>query len=198
MKLGVLGGTFNPVHTGHLLIAETVREYFFLDKLLFVPANVPPHKQFSPDITDAERLKLIETAIESNPFFQLSDIELQRGGVSFTIDTVNYLYQQYSIEEKIYFIIGADLLKDLKTWHKYDELIQLINLVVVNRDKNNAKEYMSVFPFINTLELPAFSVSSSLIRKKLKQGKSIKYLVPEKVDDYIKAKKLYQSVVDDL
>ena len=192
MKLGILGGTFNPIHNGHLLIAEEVRSYFHLDKILFIPTKSPPHKEFTPQVSDNHRIDMVQRAIETNNHFSMSDIEINRGGVSYTIETIKALYDQQTIEDRIYLIIGGDLIQDITSWRNYEELIQLVNLVVVNRDEHLPKNYVDQFPYIFPLQTLNFSVTSTLIRERLSTGNSIKYLVPELVEEYILKHQLYK------
>ncbi len=192
MKIGILGGTFNPIHNGHLLMAEEVRLTFNLDRVYFIPVSIPPHKGYKPLISDSDRLRLIELAIEFNPYFYVSDIEIKRGGISYTIDTVKSFYSSLVIEDKIYLLIGADLIKDITTWMSYKELIEKVNLVVISRTSFKAESYKKDFSYIIPFNSTGFNVSSSLIRQRLLEGYSIKYLVPYKVEDYINSKGLYR------
>ncbi len=193
MKLAVLGGTFNPIHNGHLLIAEESRIIFEFDKVLFIPTNIPPHKDFTQRITDDQRMEMISLAIASNPFFESSDMEIKRGGVSYTIDTVNELYQNYEIEGKIHLILGGDLINDLFTWRSYEELVKKVQLVVVNRGNYKISKDIEDLPFIQTTKTTPFHVTSTLIRERILEEKSIRYLVPESVENYIRTNNLYQN-----
>jgi len=192
LKIAILGGTFNPIHNGHLLIAELVKDEYNLDVVYFIPANIPPHKDFKPIISDNHRIKLIELAIESNPHFKISDIEIKRGGISYTIDTINYFYSNFDIENRIFLIIGGDLIKDIYTWKEYDKLLSIVDIVVVNRGNNDVENNLKEFPFIKTISSIKFSVSSTLVRDRISKDLSIKYLVPDRVEEYIKTNKLYK------
>ena len=196
MKLGILGGTFNPVHLGHLLIANTIREYFHLDKVLFVPAYRPPHKEYHPDISDEARYKMLLAAIEDNPNFEASDIEFKRKGKSYTIDTIDFFYSQYSIEDKIHLIIGADLIFDFYIWKKADELAKKVILVLHDRDQHRAtdlvNQYQSRYPSLVTAEnMINIDIHSTIIRKRLQKGLSIKYMVPKMVEEIIMQNRYY-------
>ena len=190
MRLGILGGSFNPIHSGHLLMAESARIACALDKVLFIPANIPPHKDFTPEISDGDRLKLIRLAIRGNPHFDLSDMELKRGGVSYTIDTVKALYLQLNPKDRIYLILGGDLVEELATWKHYEDLKSLVDIVVVEREGEMGESYKE-YDITHRVPGVGFNVSSSLIRERLAGGQSIKYLVPEKVEDYILSRGLY-------
>ncbi len=191
IKLGLMGGTFNPVHTGHLLIAESVREQFQLDKILFIPTFIPPHKDYKPDITNSDRLKLLSLGIENNSYFEVSDVEFERKKVSYTIETVNLLYSKYEIKNKLHLIVGCDLIDEFHTWKNVDELISKIELIVVDRGDKRVRDYKKRFPFIKEGYAPLFNVTSTMVREKRKKGLSIKYLVPEKVEQYIIDRELY-------
>lgn len=193
MKVGVLGGTFNPIHSGHLLIAEHVRDHFNLDRIYFIPTNSPPHKSLKKEVTDEQRLEMIQLACEDNPSFYVSDIEIRRGGLSYTIDTIEELYKLHDIDGKIYFIIGGDLLKDLTTWKDFHTLKNKINIVTVDREKELTEDYLNQFPFLVSVDSTPFYVSSTDIRYRIKSGKSIKYLVPNKVEQYIHNHHLYKG-----
>jgi nicotinate-nucleotide adenylyltransferase len=192
-KIGILGGTFNPIHNGHLLIAELVREQYSLDKILFIPTFIPPHKNYKPQISTDKRITLIQLAIQNNPFFECFDYEIKKGGISYTIDTIKYIYQTRDIIDKVHLIIGADLLKDFHTWKDFGRLIELVQIVALNRDNVNAIEYFSQFQFIKFADSIEFNITSTLIRDRIEKGKSIKYLVPEEVEKFILSKNLYKS-----
>ncbi|GMT50371.1 MAG: putative nicotinate-nucleotide adenylyltransferase [bacterium] len=192
MKSGILGGSFNPIHTGHLLIAEHVRDCFKLDQIVFIPAKTPPHKDIAPGISDEDRFNMVQLAVEGNPGFKASRMELERGGISYTIDTIRQIIFDTKIEGKIHLIIGGDLIKDIYKWRDYQDLITLVQIVVVNREGDLAENYFSEYPFIQSLETVAFYVTSTLVRERVAEGKSIKYLVPEKVENYIYRHHLYQ------
>lgn len=200
MRIGLIGGTFNPIHHGHLILSEYVRENCKLDKIIFIPTGLPPHKAWSA-VEDPEiRLKMTKIGIERNKYFNVSDIETYREGVSYTIDTITELKNLYP-KDQLYFIMGADSLFELPTWKYYEKLISTTNIIVVNRPggKNNLigakiKEYEDLFG-ANIIEIksPLIDISSSDIRNRVKGGKSIKYLVPHKVEEYILQKSLYKE-----
>lgn len=199
MRIGILGGTFNPIHNGHLFIAETAREELGLNKVLFIPSSIPPHK-FSMGIAKGtHRLKMIELAIAGNPFFEVSEIELNRQGITYTIDTLLELKSIYGEEVTLFFIIGADTLFDLVNWKNWNEVAKLCNFVIVNRlgfvkerQSEFAKELQEKFATkIFQIESPNIDISSSEIRKRAEQGKSLKYLLNDSIIDYIKENRIY-------
>ena len=200
MKIGLIGGTFNPIHHGHLILSEYVRENCQLDKVIFIPTGLPPHKSESV-VKDPEiRLEMTKMAIESNQYFRVSHIETYRQGLSYTIDTIKELKILYP-NDQLYFIIGADSLFELPTWKYYEKLISTTNIIVVNRPggANNLigakiKEYEDEFGG-NIIEVksPLIDISSSDIRDRVKAGKSIKYLVPSNVEEYILQNSLYKE-----
>ncbi len=202
-KIGISGGTFNPIHYGHLIVAEMVRDEFGLEKILFVPSGMPPHKNLR-DVAGAEhRFNMVQQAVKNNPYFFESRVEVERGGYTYTIDTLKNLRQTYGKDAKLYYIIGADVLSDLLTWRNYQEVFGICEFIAVLRPGNGIEvfnrqmEYLrdtfgAVIHFIDT---PLIEISSTEIRNRIRQGKSIKYLVPEAVEDYIKENRLYHEEV---
>lgn len=200
MKIGLIGGTFNPIHHGHLILSEYVRENFKLDKVIFIPTGLPPHKSASVVEKPEIRLEMTKLAIEMNQFFSVSDIETYREGISYTIDTITELKNLYPTDQ-LYFLIGADSLFELPTWKYYEQLISKTNIIVVNRPggANNLigakiKEYEDQFGgSIIEVKSPLIDISSSDIRNRVKDGKSIKYLVPNNVEEFILQNNLYKE-----
>ncbi len=195
-RLGVFGGTFNPIHFGHLRLAEDVREEFCLHKVLFIPTNKPPHKKIIDSTNPSHRLKMVKLAIESNNHFLCEDIEIKRGGKSFTIDTVNYIYEKFYFEDKPYFIIGSDLALEIDTWKDIDLLFDKIHFIILIRDGypmpgNNLLQTKEHEIICECFEKRKIDITSSEVRKRVKERKSIRYLVPDEVLRYIKEKKLY-------
>ena len=191
-RLGILGGTFNPIHIAHLLIAEQVGEACGLEKVLFVPARIPPHKD-SPDMAPAEdRYRMTVLATESNPRFEVSRIELDRSGRSFTKDTLQELLETYP-DTELFYIIGSDAAAELSTWREPDLVLKLARLLVVKRpgyDLTRLEERCG--KNAETVSVSELNVSSTEVRERIKKGLSIKQLVPEKVEQYIREKRLYQ------
>ncbi|SFB84486.1 nicotinate-nucleotide adenylyltransferase [Alkalibacterium subtropicum] len=187
-KIGILGGTFNPPHLGHLIIAEQVRDQLDLEKILFMPSAEPPHKKVKKTIDGTYRSAMLTETLKGNDTFSIEDAELKRGGKSYTYDTIVELKQK-NPEVDYYFIIGADMVQDLKNWYKIDELIKLVQFVAVNRPYYNLD---TSYPVIG-VDVPNIDISSTLIRQKVKHGCSIRYLVPPAVENYIESKGLYKN-----
>lgn len=192
MKIAFYGGTFNPIHNAHLILANEIAEKFSLDLVLFVPDNIPPHKKNPDNVNGLLRYRMVELGIKDNGKFKALDIEIKRGGISYSIDTITELYKMFDVTGKIYFIIGADLVPELNTWHRIEELKDIVNFVVYNRDGKTGEENLKQYPFINPAHGIRMDISSTLIREKVKNNKSIKYLVPEEVKNFIKEKNLYK------
>lgn len=197
-KLGVLGGTFNPVHTGHLRLAEDVREEYSLDTILFIPTNIPPHKQVPESLDPAHRLEMVRLAIQKNPRFRCDDTELKRGGVSYTIDTVRYLYEEYALDSMPYLIIGSDLANTLHTWKEIEALLRLVRIIVLIRAGHALtgqdtlppeEKGKSWFSYVKR----AIDITSSEVRERVRLGRSVRYLVPDTVLEYIKENGLYRA-----
>lgn len=184
-KVGLLGGTFDPPHIGHLIVAEGIREALELDEIRFLPNHIPPHKT-KTSTTNQERLDMLHLSIKENPFFRVDTIEWEREGPSYTIDTIKLL-RVSEPECEWYFIIGADMIEYLPKWKQVDELIQLVHFTGVKRPGYQEE---TNYP-VTMVDLPEISISSSLIRSRIKEGKSIKYLVPEEVKLYIEENHLY-------
>lgn len=197
MRLGVFGGTFDPVHCGHLVAAEEVRYRLRLDKVLFVPAGMPPHK-LDHDITPTRhRLAMLELAIASNPGFALSRVDIDRHGPCYTVDTLALLHEEYGPGTELFFLMGMDSLADLLTWKEPERLIRLAWIVVVGRPgfQADVDELDKVLPGaaerICIVDTPLMEVSSSDIRQRVREGAPIRYQVPEAVEAYIRAHRLY-------
>ena len=188
MKIGILGGTFDPPHNGHMLIANEVLEALRLDEIWFMPNQEPPHKQKSNDVSNFDRISMLELAIAGHPKFKIDTIELERSGRTYTFDTMKIL-KNLNEDVQFFFIIGADMIEYLPKWHRIEELIELVQFVGVNRPDY---VHMTTFPIIH-VPVPEFGVNSSLIRNRIKEGQSVRYLLPESVRLFIKEYKLYGS-----
>lgn len=192
LKIGILGGTFNPIHIGHLIISEHIRNNFPLDKVTFIPSGDPPHKDKSELVPASKRLKMTELAIQSNPYFDISDIEINRIGKSYTIDTVNVIKSKLPNDE-LYFIIGGDILDELESWKDIGDVFNKISFILIGRDGLEDEDiYSKIDKYkekydaeIHYVKGPQIEVSSTYIRQKAGEGKSIKYLVTEEVEEYI-------------
>ena len=188
MKIGILGGTFNPIHIGHLILAEEVREKLSLDRVIFVPTYLPAHKGNS-DIAPAKaRLAMVKLAIKGNKYFSVSDIEIKRNGRSYTIDTLKEFKKAYPKDE-LYFVIGSDLLKYLDEWKDLGEIIKMVRFIVATRPGYPLEKIPS---HISTIPIRAVDISGFEIRKAIKENKSFRYLVPGSVLKYISLKRLYR------
>jgi len=199
-KIGIMGGTFDPIHTGHLVIAEAVRIEYGLEKVVFIPAANPPHKQQSQVTPAKHRYIMTVMATYSNPHFYVSSIEIERPGLSYTIDTVLALIEQYGDKTEIYFITGADTVQDLPTWRNIDHLLDLCYFIAATRPgcvcsiDDIIKNFgMKGQERIQRLSTPELEISSTDIRERVRQGKSIKYIVPESVESYILKEGLYRQ-----
>ena len=212
MKIGILGGTFNPVHIAHLRIAEEVRDRIGLAKVVFVPAATPPHKPLADDLPFACRYEMVQRAIGGNPCFGLSDIEGKRGGKSYSVDTLEAFRSEHP-DDEFFFIVGSDSFLDIGSWHQYAAIFSLCNIVVVERPGAAVTALDQALPAAIAHEFSSYGaekrlahrsgysvyylegvpldISSSAIRKLARLGRSVRYLVPETVEHYIKEQRLY-------
>ncbi|MFH1288486.1 MAG: nicotinate-nucleotide adenylyltransferase [bacterium] len=192
--IGIFGGTFNPIHNGHLLIAEDVRERLNLDKVLFIPAANPPHKK-NNDLAEAcHRLEMVKLAIRDNPCFSVSDIEIKRGGMSYSIETIKTLKEIYQKGTELFFIMGADSILEFMAWKEWESLLGLCNFVVAPRPGYEIAEAGSkpvLTENVVFLKTRMFDTSSTEIRKKIKNKEPIECFVPDAAVKYIRKHKLY-------
>lgn len=186
-KVGILGGTFNPPHIGHLIIANEVFHALNLDEVRLMPNAIPPHKLMDSRVTSEQRLKMLEIAIENVPHMAIEEVELIRGGTSYTIDTMQILTEREP-NTNFYFIIGGDQVEYLSKWHRIDELVKIVQLVGVARPNTSIH---SAYP-ITTLDIPQIDISSTVIRDRLKNGETTRFLIPAKVREYIQRENLYE------
>lgn len=208
-----MGGTFNPIHLGHLRIAEEVREPFNLDKVIFIPTFIPPHKDNGSIISPEHRLEMVRLAVKGNPFFEASDIEIKRKERSYSVVTLRELHDKY-IGTDFSFIVGTDSFNEITTWCEYEELFKLTNFIVIPRPGYPVKKIAEVLPvelarkfwydaerdvyanaygrFVAYMETTLFGISASKIRKMIKEGNSTRYILPKEVEDYITKNKLYR------
>ena len=202
-RIGILGGTFNPIHTGHLIMAEEVCKNHHLSKIIFIPTYIPPHKYVN-DLVDAHhRYQMIKAAISGISKFEVSDLEIVREGKSYTIDTIQEILSHYGEDDEIFLIMGADSLNELELWKNIKKLAQLCHFVIANRPgfKTEASDRLvEIIGSDNILDIERLKVdispvdiSSTNIRKKVNDGVQIKGLVPECVEAYIKEHNLYLS-----
>ncbi len=193
MKLGLYGGTFDPIHIAHLIIAEIACETFHLNELIFMPCAAPPHKSHV-NMSDAHhRLEMVRLAIAGNPKFSYSDLEIKRGGTSYTVHTLETLTQHKKIgPSDLYLIIGADNFLDFHKWKEPEHIMELCRLIAVGRPSFDLDHFISGnLNGIFEMPIPLMEISSSDIRDRVKNNKSIRYMVTDKVVDYIKKNKLY-------
>jgi len=199
MRVGVLGGTFDPIHIGHLVSAEEAWVELKLERVVFIPAGLPPHKLDHVMSPVEHRLAMVELAIASNPHFAVSRIDIDRFGPCYTVDTIELLRDEWGPGVKIYFIMGSDSLLDILTWHNPRRLIRLCRFAVVSRPgyQVDLDELDALLPGVasrvHMLNAPQLAISSTDIQRRVREGLSIKYQVPEAVEDYIYQHKLYQN-----
>jgi len=196
VNIGVLGGTFDPIHMGHLIVAEEARMRLGLSEVLFVPAGQPWLKQ-DRDITPAaHRVEMVRRAIADNPYFELSTLEVDRSGPSYTVDTLTFLQDQRGSKTSLFFILGRDTLAELPLWKEPRKVVQLCRLVVPprlgSRDLRHLEEAIpGLLERVIQLDMPVIGISSSEIRQRIARGLSIRYLVPPEVEEYITEQKIY-------
>lgn len=196
LRLGVMGGTFDPPHLAHLVMAEEARARFELEKVLFIPAGQPPHKVDYPMSGPEDRHAMVLLGTATNPAFEASRIELDREGPSYSVDTIRQLKEIHGADTAIYFILGADEALDILSWHEADSLPDLARFVVAPRPGFDLGELKARLPerfyaVLDFLPVVPMDISSTDIRAKVASGKSIKYLVPYGVEAYIRKHKLY-------
>ena len=188
MKVGILGGTFNPVHLGHIKLAEEASKNLELDKLIFIPVYISPHKQDKDIISWQDRYRMLELAIEGNSNFEISSIEIEREGTSYSINTIKELKNSFGDAGKLFFITGSDSISELDTWKDIDQLKKLCTFVIVTRPGFDVKT-QPVDTTIVSLDTPA--ISSTEIRRCIKENKPFKKFLPQNVYKYLTEKKLY-------
>lgn len=189
-KIALFGGTFNPVHIGHMAMAQVAMEKFGLDRVIFIPSNTPPHKTIKNLASARDRLQMTKQSVKGNPGFKVSDFEIKNPGKSYSIDTIKHFRKKFPKGTKLFFLIGEDGYAELDSWKKIDEILKSVTFIVVNRPGYNAKKggvrHLSV-------TMPGIDISSSYVRRRAKEGKSVKYLVPEPAFRYIENHKLYRK-----
>lgn len=200
-QIGILGGTFDPIHVGHLMIAEAVRGEYHLDNILFIPAASPPHKRQQRVAAPRHRYLMTVLATCSNPFFMVSDIEMKRPGPSYSIDTVYALRRQFE-DTDFYFIIGTDVIAEIATWDRVEELLSLCPFIAASRsgaEPDLERLRRELGPLgearIHPVTTPELEISSTDIRRRVQRGDSIKYIVPAAVEQYIYKEGLYRDGV---
>jgi nicotinate-nucleotide adenylyltransferase len=211
MDIGIFGGSFNPIHIGHLIVAEEVYQQRALSKVIFMPTGISPHKEEKDLIDSSHRYQMVKDAIRDNEHFEVSDLEIKRSGKSYTIDTINVLKEMYGENRRLFLIIGTDMINEISTWKDIDTLSTICHFVVVNRFpvSSSSSFHESLFSKGETggmqvfldkkraeierlkVIIPPIGISSTEIRARLKSGRGIRYLVPRCVENYIRANNLY-------
>lgn len=204
-KVGIMGGTFNPIHYGHLFLAENALEQIGLDKILFMPTKNPPHKTIEGLISDKHRMEMVKLAIEGNPDFEISSMEYEREGIIYTADTLTILSGENPGIE-YFFIVGADSLFMMQDWHTPQVIFRLSTILVAGRDRVQKNELEKQVEYLNEtygariipIEMPRIEISSSLVRRRISERKSIRYYVPDKVNNYITEHRLYGTIPEEM
>ena len=191
MRIGLFGGTFDPIHVGHLILAQECWFKLELDTVLFIPTYIPPHKKVADSIDVADRLNMVRVAINGDKRFDISTYEIDKGDVSYTIDTVKYFVNEYGDENEYFFIAGADSAEDLPGWKDPEKILDYVSFVTVPR--RGFKATSKYDDRIIKVEMPEVDVSSRDIRKRINSREPIDYLVPISVVKYIRNKGLYRS-----
>jgi len=200
MRLGVLGGTFDPIHYGHLVIAEDARTYLHLEKVIFVPAYIPPHKPIGTYSAFEHRVRMTELAIADNPYLMISLIEAGRSGPSYSVDTLRQLQAEYGPSAELYFVVGMDSLTNFLSWHEPAELLKLCRLVVAERSGYHAnlptltQALPELAQRVHMIDTPELSISSTDLQRRVRLGLSIRYQTPPQVERYIYEHGLYHDV----
>lgn len=197
-RVAIFGGTFNPIHLGHINLCQECGKHIYLDKVILIPTNIPPHKETNQLADDYHRLQMCQLAVQGNCWFEVSDLEIKRKGVSYTIHTIEKLKQQHS-DWKLYFLIGSDMLFMFHKWYQYQKILEQVDLIVGAREP---KEYERMVAYtqkilknhqnIHIIHIQPFPVSSTKIRQLIQQNQPVKKYLPSNVFDYIQQHHLYQ------
>lgn len=199
-RIGVMGGTFDPIHYGHLVTAEAARKEFGLERVVFLPSGIPPHKD-PKAVTGAEhRYMMTVLATLSNPHFDVSRVDIDREGVTYTVDSLKILKQLFGESTELYFITGADAILEIVSWKNSDQLLKLAHFIGATRPGFSlqsvpklTQEWLASHPErVHLIKVPALAISSTDIRERVRAGDSIRYLVPEPVEHYIRRHNLYK------
>lgn len=215
MRIGLFGGTFDPIHWGHLRSGEEVSEAFRLDRVIFIPASIPPHKRGQTATPARDRLAMVRLAVARNPRFKVSTVEMKRPGISYSIDTVRHFVQRKRSSDSLFFIIGLDAFREIGSWKDFADIFPLCDFIVTSRPGSKdsdplrgtgvAVKKLFCYDFkernyrhwsgsrVFFVKLTDIAISASEIRGLVKENKSIRYLVPLQVENYIKAHGLYRN-----
>lgn len=200
-RIGIMGGTFDPIHIGHLAMAENVREQIGLDEVLFIPAAQPPHKRDRRIAPAQDRMRMTELAVADNPYFQASAIELEREGPSYSLFTIRELQLVYGNRAEFYFLIGSDAINELPSWYHAREVVTSCCFITMVREgtaldlsslRDAFGDDVELDEHIRVIHTPLLEISSTDIRRRVHEGRSLRYLVPRVVADYIYEKGLYK------
>ncbi len=189
-RIGIFGGTFNPIHIGHLAVAQAAQEAMRLDKVIFVPSNWPPHKNTDTLAAAKHRFNMVRLAIKDNPRFAICDFEIRREEKSYTIDTLGYFRRVLPAKSKLFFIIGGDTLPHLKSWRYIADILKLVTFIVANRPGQFKKSSGKKIDY-HAITMQGIDISSSYLRRRIAEGKTVKYYVVDSVLRYIKGHRLY-------
>lgn len=197
-KIGIMGGTFNPIHYGHLILAESTYEQLNLDKILFMPLKNPPHKAISGEVSEKQRVDMISLAIKDNPHFELSTMELDRAGTTYTAETLTMLTRE-NPDTEYYFIVGADSLFYMQNWKEPQTVFKLCTVVAAGRNQVDKDQIINQIDYLKDLfnanimliHMPAIDISSAMIREQVAADKTIRYYLPESVREFIESNRLY-------
>lgn len=196
MRIGIFGGTFDPIHYGHLAIAAAAMQELELDKVFFVPTGQPPHKQGREDDDAEQRAAMIALAIQGEPGFELSRMELERGGLSYSVDTVNSFRQLYGEQAQLWFITGADMILTIRQWMRAEELRTLCRFAAAARPGFDLGQLAALPEYwrerIHIIDSPRLDISGSEIRRRVAEGLSIRYLLPQEAENYLLRQGLYR------
>lgn len=198
-RIGVFGGSFNPLHIGHLIVAEAAWQEFNLEQVVFVPTGDTPHKNMH-HISKIDRFEMVKMAIKENPHFSISSIEIERKGLSYTVDTIKQLHAEWGSEYNIYFIAGTDAIADMPTWKYNEELLDSCHFICASRPSSEERIKQAVAYFgkkgcekIHFLRTPELEISSTILRKWIASNRSVKYMIPDSVIQYINIHNLYKD-----
>jgi nicotinate-nucleotide adenylyltransferase len=197
MRLGIFGGAFDPVHNGHLLLAEQCREQCQLDEVWFVPTKIPPHKDAGSLSPDEDRVEMLQLATAGRSEFVVSEIELKREEVSWTVDTLRQLRDERP-DDELFLLIGADSLRDFPTWKEPEAIAELASVIAVNRGEASLKELTvdlspKLSDSVQLVTMPGISISATDLRRRVSEGVSIRYLVPRSVEEFIQSRGLFRD-----
>lgn len=202
MRIGIFGGSFDPVHLGHLILAEQCREVASLDEIWFIPSATAPHKTEGSTASDRQRMEMLEFALAGHASFLISDVELKRGGVSYTVDTLSQIAEEQP-DDELFLMLGGDSLQNFDSWRNPEKICRLATPLVVARPHSDPVDLQKLSPYVDDIQMAeieryAFEsrlidISSTEIRTRIGVGSSVRYLTPRAVEKYIESKSLYAA-----